>query len=157
MAFCHRVRGFGAAYILTLLESQDPVSGVACVPLGPRFRGFWRQTTWRLCTSARSAVVLEGCHSMVTFAVTNTHSVCLSAFLSSCPWFWRGLHPGTFGVSRSCQWCGLGSSWASLQGFLETDYMASLHFGSLCCRARRISLNGVLGFGTAYVLALLES
>ena len=35
----------GAAYILALLEFQDPVSGVACARLGPRFRGFWRQTT----------------------------------------------------------------------------------------------------------------
>ena len=96
------------------------------------------------CTSARSAVVLEGCHSMVTFAVTNTYGVCLSAFLPSCAWFWRGVHPGTFRVSRSCQWCSLCSPWASLQGFMETDYMASLHFGSLCCRARGMSLNGHL-------------
>ena len=43
--FCHRVRGFGAAYILALLEFQDPVSGVACARLGSRFRGLWRQTT----------------------------------------------------------------------------------------------------------------
>ena len=28
--------------------------------------------------------------------------------------------------------------------FLETDCMASLHFGSLCCRARGMSLNGYL-------------
>ena len=76
--------------------------------------------------------------------MTNTHGVCLSAFLPSCPWFWRGVHPGTFGVSRSCQWCSLCSPWASLQGFLETDYMASLHLGSLCCRARGMSLNAYL-------------
>ena len=61
-----------------------------------------------------------------------------------CPWFWHGLRPGTFGVLRSCQWCSLCSPWASLQGFLETDDMASLHFGSLCCRARGMSLNGHL-------------
>jgi len=30
-------------------------------------QGFWRQTPWP-CTSARSAVVLGGCHSMVAFA-----------------------------------------------------------------------------------------
>ena len=62
--FCHRVRGFGAAYILALLEFQDPVGDAAYACLGPRSRGFWRQTTWPLCTSARSAVVLEGCYSM---------------------------------------------------------------------------------------------
>ena len=112
--FCHRVRGFGAAYILALLEFQDPVSGVACARLGSRFRGFWRQTTWPPCSSARFAVMLEECHSMVAFAVTDTYSVCPSAFLPSCAWFWRGFHPGTFGVSRSCKWCSLCSSWVSL-------------------------------------------
>ena len=91
--FCHHIRGLGAAYIPALLEFQDPVAGVAYARLGPRFRGLWRQTAWPLCTSARSAVVLEGCHSM---------------------------------------------------RFLETNCMASLHFGSLYCRARGMSLNGYL-------------
>jgi len=74
--FCHRVRGFGATYILVLVGFQDPVSGVACACLDPRFRDFQKQTAWPLCTSVRSAIVLEGCHSMVTFAVTNTCGVC---------------------------------------------------------------------------------
>ena len=86
--FCHRVRGFEATDILALLEFQDPVSGVACARLGPRFRGLWRQTTWPPCTSARSAVVLEECHSMVTFAVTNTDGI-----LSSSVAF-RAVRPG---------------------------------------------------------------
>ena len=74
--FCHCVRGFGAADILAPLEFQGPVTGVAYARFGPRSRGFWRQTAWPLCTSARSTVVLEECHSMVTFAVTNTCGVC---------------------------------------------------------------------------------
>ena len=37
--FYHRVRGFGAAYILALLEFQDPVAGVACARLAHRVRG----------------------------------------------------------------------------------------------------------------------
>ena len=68
------------------LEFQDPVSGVACARLGPRFRVFWRQTAWPLCTSARSAVVLEGCHSMVTFTVTNTYDVCSRDFWRQTAW-----------------------------------------------------------------------
>ena len=101
--FCRRACGFGATYILALVGFQDPVSGAACACLRPRFRDFREQTAWPLCTSVRSAVVLEGCHSMVTFAVTNT--------------------------------CGVYSRGSG------TDYMASLHFSSLCCRARRMLLN----------------
>ena len=119
---------------------------------GVCLRSFWRQTTWPLCTSARFAVV-------VAFAGTNRYGSA-SAFLPLCPWFWHGLHPCTFGVSRSCQWCSLCSSglhglsalrlallacsrnvaqcdqhvWRLSERFLETDYIASLHFGSLCCR-----------------------
>ena len=102
-AFLPSCLWFGATYILVLVGFQDPVSGAACACLRPRFRDFREQTAWPLCTSVRSAVVLEGCHSMVTFAVTNT--------------------------------CGVYSRGSG------TDYMASLHFSSLCCRARRMLLN----------------
>ena len=78
--FCRRACGFGATYILALVGFQDPVSGAACACLRPRFRDFREQTAWPLCTSVRSAVVLEGCHSMVTFAVTNAYGICSSAF-----------------------------------------------------------------------------
>ena len=78
--FCHRVRGFGAGDILAPLEFQGPVSGVAYARLGPHFRGFWRQNAWPLCTSARSTVVFEECHSMVTLAVTNAGGVCSRGF-----------------------------------------------------------------------------
>ena len=77
---------FGATYVLALLGFQYPVSGVACARLGPRFRVFWRQTAWLLCTSARSAIVLEGCHSMVTFTVTNTYDVCSRDFWRQTAW-----------------------------------------------------------------------
>ena len=97
--FCHRVRGFEATDILALLEFQDPVSGVACVRLGPRFRGLWRKTTWPLCTSARFAV-------RVAFTVINTYGVCPRVSGANCT--------------------------------------AYLHFRSLCCRAREMSLNGYL-------------
>ena len=40
--------------------------------------------------------------------------------------------------------CCVASSCAPLQSFLETYCMASLHFGSPCCRAQRMSLNGCL-------------
>ena len=35
---CHRVREFGTAYILALMEFQVPVSGTDCAGLGHRFR-----------------------------------------------------------------------------------------------------------------------
>ena len=39
-AFLPSCLWFGATYILVLVGFQDPVSGVACACLGPRFRDF---------------------------------------------------------------------------------------------------------------------